>query len=54
MKTFLLMVIFTVNGETEIETVSEHKTLLTCHVTKAQYSTNGNIKYQCIKKDNKA
>lgn len=54
MQVFILLVIFTVNGTEEKREVSEHKTLLACHVNKAQYSTNGSIKYQCIRKDSKA
>ena len=54
MNVFILLVIFTVNGIEEVREVSEHKTLLTCHANKAQYSTNGSIKHQCIKKDNEA
>lgn len=54
MQVFILLVIFTVNGTDEVRKISEHKTLLACHANKAQYSTNGGIKYQCIKKDSKA
>lgn len=54
MNVFILLVIFTVNGTEEVREVSEHKTLLACHANKAQFSTSGGVKYQCIKKDSKA
>lgn len=54
MATFLLIVSIVINGQVEHRTISEHRTLFACHVDKAQYSTNTAIKYQCIKKDNRA
>ena len=52
MKTFLLVVSIVINGQVEHRTISEHRSLFSCHVEKAQHSTNTAIKFECIKKDN--
>lgn len=53
MAKFFLVVSIMINGQVEHRTISEHRSLLSCHVDKAQYSTNTAIKFKCIKKDNK-
>lgn len=54
MSTFLLVVSIVINGQVEHRTISEHRSLFSCHVEKAQHSTNTAIKFECIKKDSKA